>query len=42
MNKLKKINTFAYKKTHMLNLMHFQGEMVNIFPQKRGGEKQRC
>ena len=26
-------------KTHVSNLMHFQEEMVNIFPQKRGAEK---
>ena len=30
------------QKLHVLNLMHFQGEMVNLFPQKRGAEKRKC
>ena len=28
-------------KTHVSNLMHFQGEMVQKFPQKRGAEKRK-
>ena len=27
------------KKTHVSNLMHYQGEMINFFPQKRDAEK---
>ena len=27
------------QQTHVSNLMHFQGEMVNFFPQKQGTEK---
>ena len=30
------------KKTHVSNLMHFQGEMVYFFPEKRGAEKRKC
>ena len=28
----------CYKKTYLLNLMHFQGEMVQFFPKKQGAE----
>ena len=30
------------QKPHASNLMHFQGEMVNFFPKKRGTEKRNC
>ena len=31
-----------FNKKILLNLMHFQEEMVNFFPQKRGAEKRKC
>ena len=42
-NKKILLNCFVkiVKKTHVLNLMHFQGEMVHFFPQKPGALKQR-
>ena len=30
------------EKNHVSNFIHFQGEMVNLFSQKRGAEKRKC
>ena len=32
----------TFQKTHVSNLMHFQGEMIIFFPQKRDFEKRKC
>ena len=32
----RKFNKIFHTKTHVSNMMHFQGEMVSYFPQKQG------